>query len=372
MSRTQVPLLVLLVFAVLVNPCVHAQDVLTIGSEVGSPGTSVTVPISLLDRNSTPLGIDTGSPNRIQGFAFKVLYRTELISSITFTRAGVAAALTARHAAALQGSGWSSAIVSFDESTAPLPLHLNTTAPGDRIGTLTVTIRADAPAGSVTPLLFHAPSAMLANEAGTTQETVANGQLSLVNGSVTVSAVQAPTNLVATATSSSQVNVTWNAVAGADQYEVWRSFNGGAFGLVGSPVSPSFTDSTVGANTSYLYRVRATDAATPSGFSNVDVATTIVFTDDPLVALATQVKAVHLTQLRTAVNAMLTSAGLASLGSDPTIAIGSPIRASHVTDLRNALNAARAAMGLTTLSFTDTPPVLIKAVHVQELRNGVK
>jgi len=351
-----------------------AQDVLTLGSEIGSAGSTVSIPIpiSILDRSGTPLGIDAGSPNRIQGFSFKVLYRTEAISSIAFTRAGVASIVTPRYDTALQGSGWSSAIVSFDESTDPLPLHLNAPAPGDRVGTLTVTLRADAPAGSSIALTLHAPSAMLANEAGTTQETVANGQLALVNGKVDVSAVQAPTNLVATASSTTQVNLTWNAVAGADQYQVWRSQDGIAFTLLASPTAASYVDSTVSANTSYVYRVRTIDAATPSGYSNIDVATTVIFTDDPLVALSTKVKAVHFTELRTAVNAMLTAAGRPTLASDPTVAVGQPVRATHVTDLRNALNAARTVLGLSALTFTDTPPVRIKAVHVQELRNGVK
>ena len=35
----------------------------------------------------------------------------------------------------------------------------------------------------------------------------------------------APTNVVATATSTSAANITWSAVAGATGYEVYRSFN---------------------------------------------------------------------------------------------------------------------------------------------------
>jgi hypothetical protein len=350
----------------------RAQDVLTLGNEIAPAGGTALVPVSLLDRSATPLGIDTGSPNRIQGFAFKVLFPTEIVSSIAFSRAGIAATVTPLHETALQGSGWSSCIVSFHEATNPVPFNLNTTAPGDRIGTLTVVVRGDAPVGSVATLTLHPASAALSNQAGTTQETFASGHLSLVNGSVTVSPLQTPANLTATANGTSQVNVSWTGVAGADHYEVWRSFNGGAYTLAGSPATSPFIDST-SANITYLYRVRAIDASDdPSGFSNIDAATTIVFTDDPLVANTTVVKAVHLTQLRTAVNAMRSSAGLAPLGGDATVAAGLAVRAVHITDLRTALTAARSAIGLNAIAYTDVVPAIVKAAHVQELRNGVK
>lgn len=350
----------------------RAQDVLTLSHENAPAGGTASVAVSLLDVSGTTLGIDTGSPNRIQGFAFKVLFPSELVTSVAFTRAGVAATVTPMLSTAMQGAGWSSCIVSFHESTNPLPLNLNTTAPGDRIGTLTVTMRGDAPAGAVATLTLHPASAMLSNQAGTTQETVANGQLSLVNGSVTVSALQTPANLVATATSTAQVNVTWSGVSGADHYEIWRSVNGGDYALAGTAPASPFNDSALSANTTYLYRVRAVDAADdPSGFSNIDAATTIMFTDDPLVAPST-VKALHLTQLRSAVNAMRASAELAPLGSDPTVASGAAVRAAHVTDLRTALTAARDAIGLSTLAYTDAILGVVKAIHVTELRDGVK
>jgi len=347
--------------------------VLTLSHESAPAGGIVAVSVSLLDVSGTALGVDTGSPNRIQGFAFKVLFPTELVTSVAFTRAGIAATVTPMHSTALQGTGWSSCIVSFHEATNPLPLNLNTTAPGDRIGTLTVTMRGDAPAGSIATLTLHPVSAALSNQSGATQETAANGHLSLVNGSVTVSALQTPTNLIATATGASQVNVSWSGVSGADHYEVWRSFNGGAYALINTDTASPFTDSTVSANTTYLYRVRAVEVDDdPSGFSNIDAATTIVFTDDPLVAQSTTVKAVHLTQLRAAVNAMRASAELSALGTDPTVAASALVRTTHITDLRTALSAARAAIGLNTLTYTDPVPTLIKAIHVTELRNGVK
>ncbi len=351
---------------------VHAQDVLTIGSDLAQAGGVASLRVSILDRSGTPLGIDATTSNRIQGFAFKVLFPTELITSVTFTRAGIAATITPLFETALHGSGWSSCIVSFHEATNPIPFQLSANAPGDRVGTLTVTLRGDAPAGSVIRLILDPPSAMLSNRTATTRETVANGALSLVNGTVTVASLPTPTSLVATAAGTSNVNVNWSAVSGANHYEVWRSVNGDEFGIVGSPSSPAFTDATVSADTTYLYRVRAVGGGQSSAFSNIDAATTMVFTDDPIVASSTKVKAVHLTELRAAVNAMRAAADLAPLGSDPSVAVGAIIRAHHITDLRTALDAARSAIGLPAIAYTDPSPTLIRAVHITQLRNGVK
>lgn len=185
--------------------------------------------------------------------------------------------------------------------------------------------------------------------------------------------VTAPTNVVATATSTSNVQVTWTASVGSASYNVYRSDNGITYGLAGNTTSTTFNDGGRSANTAYLYTVRAVNGG-ESADSNKDLATTVVFTDDPL---AGSVKALHVTQLRTAVDAVRTLAGLAG-GSytDPTLTTTvTPVRAAHVTDLRSALDTARAVLTLSTLSYADTitaSTTVIKASHLTEVRNGVK
>lgn len=189
--------------------------------------------------------------------------------------------------------------------------------------------------------------------------------------------VTAPTNVVATATSTSNVNVSWTAVGGALTYNVYRSVDGLTYSLAGSTTAPTvaFNDSGRSANTAYLYKVRAVNGG-ESTDSNIDLATTVIFTNDPL-AGGMAIKAVHVTELRTAVNAVRT---LASLGggayTDPTITGGATVvKAVHVTDLRTALDAARAARSLPALSYADTitaSVTRVKASHLTELRNGVK
>jgi hypothetical protein len=189
--------------------------------------------------------------------------------------------------------------------------------------------------------------------------------------------VTPPTNVVATATSTSSVNVSWTASAGAASYNVYRSASGLNFVLAGSVTAPTvtFNDAGRSANTAYLYKVRAVDGA-ESGDSNIDLATTVIFTDDPL-TVGTPIKAVHLTQLRTAVNAVRTLASLAPASyTDPTITAGvTKVKAVHINELRSALNAARSALTLPAISYSETitaATTKIKATHLTELRGGVK
>jgi chitodextrinase len=86
-------------------------------------------------------------------------------------------------------------------------------------------------------------------------------------------APSAPTNLRATASSSTSVGLTWGASTdntGVAGYEVFR---GGS--LLATATGASYTDNTVSPSTSYSYQVRAFDAAgNRSGFSNTASVTT--------------------------------------------------------------------------------------------------
>lgn len=186
----------------------------------------------------------------------------------------------------------------------------------------------------------------------------------------------APANLLATAASAAQVAVSWSPVAGAVNYELHRKFNGSAFALLTTTAATSYNDGAVSANTSYVYEVRALNGGGPSAFSAADAATTIVFTNDPL-SVGTAVKTTHITQLRTAVNAMRATAGLTAQSfTDPALSVSIRVKAVHVTELRTALNQARSALALAAINYTDptitAASTRVKAVHVVDLRNGVK
>jgi hypothetical protein len=196
-------------------------------------------------------------------------------------------------------------------------------------------------------------------------------------------AFAAPTGVVATAMGFGSVSVSWNpvsgVVSGSTVYQVYRSADNVSYSLVCTATAPDTTCNDVFAsvNTSYLFKVRAG----PSGaFSAPDLATTVIFDDDPVTAQQTANKTAHITQLRTAVDAVrrLANSGVASpYGyADPNLTPATPIKAAHIVDLRSALNAARATLGIGTATFTDPSLVpastMIRAVHITELRNAVK
>ena len=212
------------------------------------------------------------------------------------------------------------------------------------------------------------------NLSGASNATIldAQGQGTINNDDGVISP---PANVVATATTTTNVNLTWTAAAGAASYRVYRS-SGGAYTLVGSPATNAFSDSTAAANTAYLYKVRSFSGA-ESADSNIDLATTVIFTEPTLTAGATNTRLVHFTQLLTAVNAVRTLAALGAASFTapmPTTAV--TVRRQHLLDLRTALDAARSALTLSAASYTD-PTITagttkIKAAHITDLRNGVK
>ena len=105
---------------------------------------------------------------------------------------------------------------------------------------------------------------------------------------------------------------------------------------------------------------------------------TPTFTDDPLVAGSTKIKAVHITELRDAINQLRTRAGLsAATWTDAQLTAGSTaITAVHITEMRARLDEARTALGLSNPTYTDPTLTVgstsIKAIHLQELRDRIR
>jgi hypothetical protein len=185
--------------------------------------------------------------------------------------------------------------------------------------------------------------------------------------------------VVATASSSTSVALTWNAIPAAASYEVYRRAAGEDFTLIGTTAATNFDDTTAAPDTAYLYAAKWVDGlSVASQLSAPDLATTVMFTDPVLESSVTAVKAVHVSELRTAVQAVRALAALgAFVFEDPSLTPeATAIKAAHVTELRSALTSARAALGLSSPTFSDptlTPLATpIRTAHVEELRIGVR
>jgi len=189
--------------------------------------------------------------------------------------------------------------------------------------------------------------------------------------SATVTPPSAPANLVATANSNTSVILTWTTVPNATSYQIERRPPNGEFIIVGTSTSGTFADTGLTPDTSYLYRVRAFNGTTPSAYSNVDHATTTIFLDDPLLA-GTVIKDEHILQLRTAINALRVTVGLAPFSWTQTVGSGIVIRAAHILELRNALTPALNARGISPTYTSLSTGSVIRTIHIQELRNYVK
>jgi hypothetical protein len=203
----------------------------------------------------------------------------------------------------------------------------------------------------------------------------------------TTTALSAPSNLLATVSTSNAgwIDLSWTASSGTiDHYQVERSSNfsssGNGFSFVANvpSSSTSYSDTPPGSGVrAYMYRVRAADITNTnfSTYSNNDLATTIIFTNASLPGQI--VMGVHLTELRQAVNAVRALANPSTYPpvnwTDPSPQ-GLPIRAQHMLDLRSNVNPALTALVLPTVpndsSLAFGNP--IRGVHLQDVRDKVK
>ncbi len=274
--------------------------------------------------------------------------------------------------------------------TDNLPAGLTATAIGGSSWACDLPMLTCTRSDSLAPAASYPPVTVTVSVNSNAAATVTNmasvsggGEINAANNSasdpatVNPSGLIAPTRLLATTASASQIFVVWDGVTTAVSYQLYRSDHNSAFAPVGAPTAATFlSDSGLSGNTTYLYQVRAVNAASAaSAPSNNDFATTIVFTDELLIAGSTVIKAVHMAELRTAVDAVRSAANLANASYTNAIAVGGLIRAADMTELRFSLGEARNLLGASVMVYTDpslTVGTTVKAAHMRAIRTGTK
>lgn len=161
-------------------------DVVTVGN-VTATSALVDVPIYIRDVAGTPLGVDQPPGSKIQSYSIKVDYAPASAVSIASPgRAGITASLTPLSEFAPTSPGSASIIDVFEESTNPIPFVLNAPPPGNQVAHILFQLSPSVVPGSVIPLTLDPALTQLANDGGTTTETINNGGLVLVPGSITI------------------------------------------------------------------------------------------------------------------------------------------------------------------------------------------
>jgi uncharacterized repeat protein (TIGR01451 family) len=261
-------------------------------------------------------------------------------------------------ATAISGTGWSCTLATLTCTRSDV---LSASASDPAI-TVTVNVAANAAASVTNSVAVSGGGELVTNNDSATDPTT-----------VVAAGLAAPV-ITAAATSTTQINISWNTAPTAVNYQIFRRTGGSGFSLLTTIATTSYNDSGLSPNTVYVYRVTAVDSSNNTATSIADSAITMFFTDDPLVAHSTTIKAAHIAELRAAINAARTAAGLtAAVFTDASLS-GVRIKAVHITELRTNLDAARSELGLPALTYTDAVlgGLPMRASQVQELRNGVK
>jgi hypothetical protein len=173
--------------------------------------------------------------------------------------------------------------------------------------------------------------------------------------------------MTATATSTTSVDVSWNTIDGTTHYEVSRRLPDGSWDVIGTPSATTFVDGGRAAETTYVYRVRALDAAlNGSPYSASDLATTMG-SESAVITAGMVIRAADMIHLRARVDAVRAANGL---GPYPyTWSVNGIVRAQHLADVRGTLHQMRTQLGLTTPAPAESVGVgkTIKAVHFNEV-----
>jgi hypothetical protein len=177
-----------------------------------------------------------------------------------------------------------------------------------------------------------------------------------------------------------KLSLAWDASAGpsVQGYVVYYGVSPGNYSSsvdVGNATTYTITGLT--SLTTYYLTVKAysTTGEFSAPSNEVSGVPTNGFTDELLISGVTVVRAVHLAELRSRIDALRSSLALPAMTwTDPSIGSGSvQIKSVHLTEMRTALGAIYAALARTPPTYTNTvlTGIPIRAIHLTELRAAV-
>jgi hypothetical protein len=123
-----------------------------------------------------------------------------------------------------------------------------------------------------------------------------------------------------------------------------------------------------------VFKVSAVSTAATYSLTRVSAMLSPLYTDSTLGIGATPIRAAHIAELRSRINAVRARVGLAAAvwTNDPLVAGVTTVHALHLVQLQTALGAAYQQYGAGVPPFTAiTPSTLIRAAHIAELRGFV-
>ena len=160
---------------------------LIVGAATAASGTTVRIPIDLVDRPGTPLGPERPWGDRVQALALALACSPcDGIASLSIEPAGPLARNEPTFESRPGRPGHAALVTAYDEATAPLFLGLSTSERRQRVATLVVQLAPSAPAGTTLDLRLDPGTTMLSNQAGTIHESVPNGWLEVADGRLTI------------------------------------------------------------------------------------------------------------------------------------------------------------------------------------------
>jgi hypothetical protein len=152
-------------------------------------------------------------------------------------------------------------------------------------------------------------------------------------------------------------------------YQWYTGSTGNTTHAIGGAITNSYTTPALFGNKRYWVRVSNATASSDSSTALI----TVAFTDTPLVAGTTVIKAVHISELRNRINAVRVALALPPV-TWPTLTPGvTPIRASDVLQMRQAVLDAYSISPRVPPVFTTTPAPgsTVVVADIAELRTAV-